>query len=104
MTIASGTSAATDLGHGWYAPPGATTNSVTERSYAFKSASSDCGRDDRGQEAALDTDASLTMAPWAQTIVVYDDVCSGGNDGTLALAPEAELVARVREILARHLG
>lgn len=73
------------------APPGATTNSVTERSYAFKSASSDCGRDDRGQEAALDTDASLTMAPWAQTIVVYDDVCSGGNDGTLALARALDL-------------
>jgi len=73
------------------APPGATTNSVSERSYAFKSASSDCGRDDRGQEAALDTDASLTMAPWAQTIAVYDDVCSGGNDGTMALARALDL-------------
>lgn len=73
------------------APLGATTNSVSERSFAFKSPSSDCGRDDRGQEAALDTDAALTMAPLAQTVVQYDDVCSGGNDGTLALARALDL-------------
>jgi subtilase family serine protease len=73
------------------APPGATASSVTERSFAFKSASSDCGRDDRGQEAALDTDAALTMAPLAQTIADYDDVCSPGNDGTLALARALDL-------------
>ena len=51
----------------------------------------ECGRDDRGQEGALDTDAALTMAPLAQTIVDYDDVCSAGNDGTLALARALDL-------------
>lgn len=73
------------------APPGATVNSVSERSFAFKTPSSDCGRDDRGQEGALDTDSALTMAPLAQTIVDYDDVCSAGNDGTLALARALDL-------------
>ena len=72
-------------------PPGATERSVSERSFAFKSPSSDCGRDDRGQEGALDVDASLTMAPLAETIAAYDDVCSAGNDGTFALARALDL-------------
>jgi subtilase family serine protease len=73
------------------APPGAAADQVTERSFAFKSASSDCGRDDRGQEAALDVDAAITMAPLAQVVVDYDDICSAGNDGTLALARALDL-------------
>lgn len=73
------------------APPGADAHRVSERSFVFKSASSDCGRDDRGQEPALDVDASLTMAPRAEVIVDYDDVCSLGNDGTLALARALDL-------------
>ena len=72
-------------------PPGASAARVSERSFAFKSPSSDCGRDDRGQEPALDVDAVLTMAPLAETIVQYDDVCSPGNDGTLALARALDL-------------
>ncbi|HEY4440177.1 MAG TPA: hypothetical protein VGN14_06950, partial [Candidatus Elarobacter sp.] len=72
-------------------PPGASLARVSERAFAFKSASTDCGRDDRGQEPALDVAASLTMAPLAETIAQYDDVCSGGNDGTLALARALDL-------------
>ncbi len=72
-------------------PPGADVHRVSERSFVFKSASSDCGRDDRGQEAALDVDASITMAPRAEVVVDYDDVCSAGNDGTVALARALDL-------------
>jgi len=68
------------------APPGATMAHVIEESYAFKSPSVDCGRDDRGQEAGLDADTALTMAPLATIVLQYDDVCTPGNDGTLALA------------------
>ncbi len=73
------------------APPEAQIQRVTERSFVFKSASSDCGRDDRGQEAALDVDSAVTMAPRADVVVDYDDVCSAGNDGTLALARALDL-------------
>ncbi|MBV9439248.1 MAG: hypothetical protein JOZ24_04575, partial [Candidatus Eremiobacteraeota bacterium] len=52
---------------------------------------SQCGRDDRGQEPALDTDAALTMAPLADVVVDYDDVCAAGNDATLALARALDL-------------
>ncbi|HTW86296.1 MAG TPA: protease pro-enzyme activation domain-containing protein [Candidatus Sulfotelmatobacter sp.] len=68
------------------APAGASAELVTERSFVFKSASGECGRDDRGQEAAIDVGAAVTMAPAAAVQVDYDDACSGGNDGTLALA------------------
>jgi len=68
------------------APPGATEQRVTERSFAFKASASQCGRDDRGQEPALDADAALTMAPLATIVLDYEDVCSDGDDGTLALA------------------
>jgi len=67
------------------APPGATAAQVVERTFAFKAPSSECGRDDRGQEPALDVDSALTMAPLATVAIDYDDVCSAGNDGTLAL-------------------
>jgi subtilase family serine protease len=67
------------------APPGATAERVIERSFAFKAAASQCGRDDRGQEPALDADAALAMAPLATVVLDYEDVCSEGNDGTLAL-------------------
>ncbi|HTJ28841.1 MAG TPA: protease pro-enzyme activation domain-containing protein [Candidatus Limnocylindria bacterium] len=73
------------------APPGADIARVTERSFVFKAASSDCGRDDRGQEPALDVDAAITMAPLADVVVDYDDVCSAGNDGTVALARALDL-------------
>ena len=73
------------------APAGAQAQRVTERSFAFKSPSSDCGRDDRGQEPALDVDGALTMAPLASIVVDYDDVCSAGNDGTFALANALDL-------------
>jgi hypothetical protein len=73
------------------APPGADMSRVTERSYVFKSASSECGRDDRGQEAGLDVSSAITMAPMAEVIADYDDVCGGGNDGTLALARAIDL-------------
>jgi len=72
-------------------PPGASASRVSERSYSFKSPSTDCGRDDRGQEPALDVAAVLTMAPLAETVADYDDVCSAGNDGTLALARALDL-------------
>ncbi len=67
------------------APPGATAERIVERSFAFKASASQCGRDDRGQEPALDADAALTMAPLATIVLDYEDVCSEGNDGTLAL-------------------
>lgn len=73
------------------APPGAQRGRVSERRFAFKAPSQDCGRDDRGQEPALDVDAALTMAPKAEIVVAYDDVCSLGNDGTVALAHALEL-------------
>jgi subtilase family serine protease len=73
------------------APPGADAARVTERSFVFKAASSDCGRDDRGQEPALDVDAAITMAPLAEVVVDYDDICSPGNDGTVALARALDL-------------
>ena len=66
-------------------PPGATPDRVNENNFAFKSPSSDCGRDDRGQEPALDADSALTMAPLALVTLQYDDVCSAGNEGALAL-------------------
>jgi len=44
-----------------------------------------CERDDRGQEATLDIDSVLTIAPKAQVDVRYDDICTPGNDGSLAL-------------------
>ncbi|MBV8423709.1 MAG: hypothetical protein JO349_00845, partial [Candidatus Eremiobacteraeota bacterium] len=44
-----------------------------------------CERDDRGQEATLDVDSVLTIAPQAHVEVRYDDICSPGNDGSLAL-------------------
>ncbi len=72
-------------------PPGASMSRVSERSYVFKNASSECGRDDRGQEAGLDVSAAVTMAPLAETIADYDDVCGGGNDATLALARALDL-------------
>ncbi|GAC1582836.1 MAG: hypothetical protein NVS3B7_18240 [Candidatus Elarobacter sp.] len=72
-------------------PPGALASRVTERSFVFKSSSGECGRDDRGQEPALDVDSTLTMAPLAEAIVDYDDVCAPGNDGTLALARALDL-------------
>jgi hypothetical protein len=50
------------------APPGATAARVIERSFAFKASASQCGRDDRGQEPALDADAALTMAPLATVV------------------------------------
>jgi subtilase family serine protease len=73
------------------APPGASLSLVSERSFAFKTNAQDCGRDDRGQEAALDVQAALTLAPRAQIVVSYDDVCSLGNDGTGALARALDL-------------
>ena len=72
-------------------PPGAQAQRETERSFAFKAAGSDCGRDDRGQEPALDVDGSITMAPLASVVVDYDDVCSPGNDGTFAMANALDL-------------
>jgi pro-kumamolisin-like protein len=73
------------------APPGAASSRVTERSFVFKNSSSECGRDDRGQEAGLDVSAAITMAPLAEVIADYDDVCGGGNDGTVALSRALDL-------------
>ncbi|HEX3469468.1 MAG TPA: hypothetical protein VHT05_15410, partial [Candidatus Elarobacter sp.] len=73
------------------APPGASMSRVSERSFVFKSASTECGRDDRGQEAGLDVSAALTMAPAAEVVADYDDVCGAGNDATLALARALDL-------------
>ncbi len=73
------------------APPGASMSRVSERSFAFKNASSECGRDDRGQEAGLDVSAALTMAPAAEIVADYDDVCGAGNDATVALARALDL-------------
>jgi hypothetical protein len=73
------------------APPGAAMSRVTERSFVFKNSSSECGRDDRGQEAGLDVSAAITMAPLAEIIADYDDICGGGNDGTVALARALDL-------------
>jgi hypothetical protein len=73
------------------APPGADMARITERSFMFKSASTECGRDDRGQEAGLDVSSAVTMAPLAEIIADYDDVCGGGNDGTLALSRALDL-------------
>jgi subtilase family serine protease len=73
------------------APPGASASRVTDRSFVFKNASSECGRDDRGQEAGLDVSAAITMAPLAEVIADYDDVCGAGNDATAALARALDL-------------
>ena len=73
------------------APPGASMAQLSDRRFAFKALAQDCGRDDRGQETALDVDAAMTMAPRAQIVIAYDDVCSPGNDGTGALARALDL-------------
>ncbi len=73
------------------APAGATMARITDRSFVFKNSSSECGRDDRGQEAGLDVSAAVTTAPLAEVIADYDDVCGGGNDGTAALARALDL-------------
>ncbi len=73
------------------APPGASMSRVSERSFVFKNASAECGRDDRGQEAGLDVSAAITTAPLAEVIADYDDVCGGGNDSTAALARALDL-------------
>ena len=73
------------------APPGADMQRISERSFMFKNASTECGRDDRGQEAGLDVSSAVTMAPMAEVIADYDDVCGGGNDGTLALSRAMDL-------------
>ena len=73
------------------APPGADMARISERSFMFKSASTECGRDDRGQEAGLDVSSAVTMAPLAEIIADYDDVCGAGNDGTLALSRALDL-------------
>ena len=62
---------------------------VSEERFRVK-APSDCGRDDRGQETAIDVDAAMTMAPRAALVDSYDDVCSSGDDGTGALARALE--------------
>jgi subtilase family serine protease len=64
---------------------------ISERSFMFKSPSTECGRDDRGQEAGLDVSSAVTMAPLAEIIADYDDVCGAGNDGTLALSRALDL-------------
>ena len=73
------------------APPGADMARISERSFMFKSASTECGRDDRGQEGGLDVSSAVTMAPLAEIIADYDDVCGAGNDGTLALSRALDL-------------
>jgi hypothetical protein len=73
------------------APPGADMARISERSFMFKSPSTECGRDDRGQEAGLDVSSAVTMAPLAEIIADYDDVCGAGNDGTLALSRALDL-------------
>ena len=44
-----------------------------------------CERDDRGQEATLDVVTILTIAPQAHVEGRYDDLCTPGNDGSLAV-------------------
>ncbi len=73
------------------APPGAEMARISERSFMFKNASTECGRDDRGQEGGLDVSSAVTMAPLAEIIADYDDVCGAGNDGTLALSRAMDL-------------
>ncbi len=41
--------------------------------------------------SGLDVSSAITTAPMADVIVDYDDVCGGGNDGTLALARALDL-------------
>lgn len=66
--------------------PNASASRVSEHVFTPKAQTMACGRDDRGQEPALDLDAALTMAPQATIDLRYDDVCGLGNDGTVALA------------------
>lgn len=66
--------------------PNASANRVSEHVFTPKAQTMSCGRDDRGQEPALDVDAALTMAPQAEIELRYDNVCGLGNDGTVALA------------------
>ncbi|MEO6990262.1 MAG: protease pro-enzyme activation domain-containing protein, partial [Candidatus Baltobacteraceae bacterium] len=67
------------------APPGASGARVSERVIVAPSSDAGCGRDDRGQEATIDVDAALTLAPGANVDVRYDQVCLRGSEGTLAL-------------------
>ncbi len=66
-------------------PPGAAASRIREQSFSFKAQAGTCGRDDRGQEPTIDVAAAVTLAPAANVDIRYDDVCSVGNDGTLAL-------------------
>jgi subtilase family serine protease len=67
------------------APVGASTSNVSDHVFVDKSQSSECGRDDRGQEATIDVDAAITMAPLAQIDLRYEDLCARGDEGTIAL-------------------
>lgn len=67
------------------APAGASESNVTERVFVEKSPTSECGRDDRGQEATIDLDAAITLAPLAQIELRYEDICARGDEGTIAL-------------------
>ncbi|MBV8601664.1 MAG: hypothetical protein JO359_08910 [Candidatus Eremiobacteraeota bacterium] len=67
------------------APKGAVAENVRTTVVVDKPAGAVCERDDRGQEATLDIDAALTVAPLAKIDLRYDDVCAPGNDGSLQL-------------------
>jgi len=66
--------------------PSGSADRVSERVFTPKAQTMSCGRDDRGQEPAIDLDAAITMAPQATIDLRYDNVCGLGNDGTVALA------------------
>ena len=64
---------------------GADASRVHERVILPPSPDQVCGRDDRGQEAAMDVDAALTLAPLATIDVRYDRVCVRGGEGVVPL-------------------
>ncbi|MBV9645848.1 MAG: hypothetical protein JO043_00115 [Candidatus Eremiobacteraeota bacterium] len=64
---------------------GASASRVHEAPTVAAVADQGCGRDDRGQEADLDVDAALTMAPMATIDLHYDRVCVRGGEGLIAI-------------------
>jgi kumamolisin len=64
---------------------GAQASRIHESDVTSATPDEGCGRDDRGQEADMDTDAELTLAPMATIELRYDRVCVRGGEGLVAL-------------------
>jgi hypothetical protein len=80
-----GTPPAADARDSFAAAFGASASRVHETTVVAPVQDQGCGRDDRGQEADLDVDTALTLAPMAAIELRYVRVCVRGGEGLIAL-------------------